>query len=78
MKALKWGKRAKAVSAALLLQHDLIFSGCSRDESERRAGKEEMYTLSQIMTIAATERNRYQKVYTSTFGKPLQIKTVLQ
>lgn len=65
MKAFRWGKRAKAVCAALLLTAALILSGCSREHQREETGKEDMYTLSQIMTIAATERNRYQKVYTS-------------
>ena len=65
MKAFRWGKRAKAVCAALLLTAALILSGGSREHQREETGKEDMYTLSQIMTIAATERNRYQKVYTS-------------
>ncbi len=39
-------------------------TGCSRTSGEARAGEGEQYTLPEIMVIAATERNRYEKVYT--------------
>lgn len=66
MKGLKLVKRLAAVSAAFLLAaQTLALTGCGRINQGEEVGKEEMYTLSQMMTIAATERNRYQKVYTS-------------
>lgn len=43
----------------------LPLSGCDKSVQREEVRQEESYTLSQIMTIAATERNRYQKVYTS-------------
>lgn len=43
----------------------LLLSGCDESVQGEEVSQKESYTLSQIMTIAATERNRYQKVYTS-------------
>ncbi len=66
MKGLNLVRRLAAVSTAILLAAQILtLTGCGRLYQGEEAGKEEMYTLSQMMTIAATERNRYQKVYTS-------------
>ena len=74
MKVLKWPKRAAAAvrtvwNPVLMMVFMMVsvfaLSGCSQIRQGEEIRKEEMYTLPQVMTIAATERNRYQKVYTS-------------
>ena len=67
MTGLKQWRRRGAVwlTALALLAVPLPLSGCDKTVQKEEVQQEEQYTLSQIMTIAATERNRYQKVYTS-------------
>lgn len=53
--------------AAVILMALLAAAGCSRSTAAE-PGKEEVkrsYTKGQLMTVAATERNRYQNIYTS-------------
>lgn len=57
----------RPIAAALTCVLLLAQAGCSKDTSVQ-PGQEEIkrtYSRGQIMTIAATERNRYQNVYTS-------------
>lgn len=59
------GSMESSLSGSPFDSISLPLSGCSQIRQGEETKKEEMYTLPQVMTIAATERNRYQKVYTS-------------
>lgn len=62
----QWRSRAAVwLTALALLAILLSLSGCEKTVQEKEKIEAEQYTLAQIMTIAATERNRYQKIYTS-------------
>ena len=64
---LSRGRIFRCGLAAVVLMVFLLAAGCSRSAAVE-PGKEEVkrsYTKGQLMTIAATERNRYQNIYTS-------------
>ena len=64
---LSRGRIFRCGLAAVVLMVFLLAAGCSRSAAVE-LGKEEVkrsYTKGQLMTIAATERNRYQNIYTS-------------
>lgn len=62
---MKWKIRWRRWSGAAALALALVFGGCSRETTKAPEPQEQIvYTKSQIMIIAATERNRYQQVYT--------------
>ena len=64
---LSRGRIFRCGLAAVVLMDFLLAAGCSRSAAVE-PGKEEVkrsYTKGQLMTIAATERNRYQNIYTS-------------
>ena len=59
----QWKHRWKSVAAALLLA--VSITGCSGVPSTSNVKETPGYTLPQSMIIVATERNRYQQIYTS-------------
>lgn len=60
---INWKKRLQSIAAALLLA--LSLTGCSDVPSASSVKETPGFTLPQSMIIVATERNRYQQVYTS-------------
>ena len=65
MQSNKYRMRREIFAAiAMLLSCVLLLSGCSRLTEGMLKQENELYTQGQIRLIAATERNRYQNLYT--------------
>lgn len=60
-----WKRGVGLFLASLLILLSAALWGCQRTGGEKEGEESGSYTLPEIMLIAATERNRYEQVYTS-------------